>query len=191
MIPKNKYVNHFNVYNFNYKKIGYNEKEGGDMNKELILIVDDIPGNLKLLGRILKKKNYSISIADNAKKALKFIDKRKPDLILLDIMMPEMNGFELCTNLKNNKNKKDIPIIFISALDDTKSKVKGFELGGVDYITKPFIKQEVLVRIKTHLNMSKAKKKIDLLYSNLDKKIKNAKRLIVNFYQINYLKLKI
>ncbi|MGM0379102.1 MAG: response regulator [Bacillota bacterium] len=151
------------------------------MNKELILIVDDIPGNLKLLGRILKKKNYSISIADNAKKALKFIDKRKPDLILLDIMMPEMNGFELCTNLKNNKNKKDIPIIFISALDDTKSKVKGFELGGVDYITKPFIKQEVLVRIKTHLNMSKAKKKIDLLYSNLDKKIKNAKRLHSQF----------
>lgn len=156
---------------------------------DLILIVDDIPENLKLLGKILTGKNYHISIADSGKKALQVIEKKKPDLILLDIMMPDMNGFELCEKLKKTKKTKDIPIIFISALDDTKNKVKAFELGGVDYITKPFIKQVVLARIKTHLNMSKAQKKIDLLYSNLNKNIKKAKRLHSQFLPNNLPKI--
>lgn len=118
-----------------------------------ILVVDDKLENLQLLVEMLKKEGYDPRVATNGKLAIKAIHHKKPDLILLDINMPEMNGYEVCQVLKEDQNFKDIPIIFLSALNETFDKVKAFELGGIDYITKPFQTKEVSARIKTQLNL--------------------------------------
>lgn len=123
-----------------------------------VLIVDDNSQNLQVLADILRNKNYKVATAKSGIKALHFINKRKPDLVLLDIMMPEIDGFEVCRRLKENKETADIPIIFISALTSTEDKLKGFKTGGVDYITKPFQKEEVLARVNAHLKLKKTQK---------------------------------
>ena len=130
-----------------------NLKESDRQQKPFILIVDDVPKNLRILGSILSSKGYHFTPAANGRQALKIIGKRLPDLILLDIMMPEMDGFEVCHQLKSENDTKDVPVIFISALTDTSDKIKAFEAGGVDYITKPFQKEEVFARITTHLKL--------------------------------------
>ncbi len=130
-----------------------NLKESDRQQKPFILIVDDVPKNLRILGSILSSKGYHFTPAANGRQALKIIGKRLPDLILLDIMMPEMDGFEVCHQLKSKNDTKDVPVIFISALTDTSDKIKAFEAGGVDYITKPFQKEEVFARISTHLKL--------------------------------------
>ncbi|MCC0177077.1 EAL domain-containing protein [Waterburya agarophytonicola K14] len=124
------------------------------LSSKTILIVDDKTNNLQLLSKYLKNANYKILIAQNGNKAILIAKKMHPDLILLDIMMPETDGYDICRHLKNNPTTKDIPIIFMTALAETENKVKGFEVGGVDYITKPFEEQELLARIKTHLALS-------------------------------------
>jgi diguanylate cyclase (GGDEF)-like protein len=116
-----------------------------------ILIVDDNPDNLRLLARILGSQGYTIRKSLNGKMALQATYNQPPDLILLDINMPEMNGFEVCQQLKISKATAKIPIIFISALDRISEKVQAFELGGKDYITKPFQELEVLIRVKNQL----------------------------------------
>ncbi len=121
--------------------------------KPFILIVDDVPKNLQVLGNILNSKGYHFTPATNGKQALKIIEKRHPDLILLDIMMPEMDGYEVCEILKNSPITKDIPVIFLTARTETEDIIRGFELGGVDYITKPFSSTELLARIRTHLEI--------------------------------------
>jgi len=118
-----------------------------------ILIVDDSNANLQILGSILRKKDYRVGIAKNGPQALRFANKKPPDLILLDIMMPEMDGFEVCRDLKKEEKTKDIPVIFISALTDTAEKIKGFRSGGVDYITKPFHQEEIFARVDVHLKL--------------------------------------
>ena len=118
-----------------------------------ILIVDDVPDNLKILGFILKREGYKVRPVPNGMLALQVASKEKPDLILLDIMMPEMDGYEVCRRLKENPALKDIPVIFISALNDTKDIVKALEAGGVDFITKPFQAEEVKARVNTHLKL--------------------------------------
>lgn len=125
--------------------------------KDIILVVDDQPNNLKVVSDVLNQE-YDISIADNGKSALKILENLTPDLILLDIIMPEMDGYELCQIIKKNDKLKDIPIIFLTAKTETDDIVKGFDLGAVDYITKPFQVKEVLSRIKTHLNLYHANK---------------------------------
>jgi len=130
-----------------------------------ILIVDDVPNNIKILANILNCENYKIYFATNGRNALNKIENTPFDLILLDIMMPEMDGFEVCRQVKNNSETTDIPVIFITALSDTREKVKGFAAGGVDYITKPFQSEEVLARIDTHLQLRRSQK--SLLASNL------------------------
>lgn len=126
-----------------------------------ILIVDDVPENLQVLINTLKNK-YSILVAKNGKKALEIVDKgNRIDLILLDIMMPEMDGYEVCKRLKENSATAKIPIIFISVLDDTEAIVKGFEVGGVDYISKPFSVNEVLSRVNTHIELSCKQKELE------------------------------
>lgn len=116
-----------------------------------ILIVDDVPTNMKLLYEFLQQSNYKVSIAKNAESAFKKLEKIAPDLILLDVMMPGINGFEVCEKLKQNPKTCDIPVIFMTALTDEVDKVKGLSIGAVDYITKPIHPDEVLARIKVHL----------------------------------------
>lgn len=122
--------------------------------KELsIVIVDDMPDNLRLLADILKNKGYKVRPAPSGARALATIRKEPPELILLDIMMPGMDGFEVCRQLKTDQGTRDIPIIFLSALNEVFDKVKAFEAGGVDFITKPFQLEEVLARVRTHLTI--------------------------------------
>ncbi|KKD37587.1 ATP-binding response regulator [Limnoraphis robusta] len=121
--------------------------------KETILIIDDCPDNLHLLSEILSHAGYKVHLAPSGKLALKFIELNLPDLILLDIMMPQMDGYTVFEQFKKAEEHKDIPVIFISALHDVFDKVKAFSLGGVDYITKPFKEQEVLVRVENQLRL--------------------------------------
>lgn len=116
-----------------------------------ILIVDDNPDNLRLLAKILESQGYVVRKALNGRMALQGVQRDPPALILLDINMPEMNGYEVCQKLKASETSDQIPVIFISAIERLENKVRAFELGGVDYITKPFQEQEVLMRVKNQL----------------------------------------
>ena len=118
-----------------------------------LLIVDDNLANLNVLGRLLNQEGYQVRPVPSGVQALKLLPTLQPDLILLDINMPELDGYELCAKIKADPETKDIPVIFISAADAVTEKVKGFEVGGVDYITKPFEEKEVLVRIDTHVRL--------------------------------------
>jgi len=120
-----------------------------------IMVVDDTPANLKLLQEMLKTTGYRVLAFPNGKLALSAAERIPPDLILLDISMPEMDGFEVCKQLKADPALKDIPVIFISALDETVGKVKAFSAGGVDYVTKPFQFEEVHARVEVHLRLRK------------------------------------
>jgi putative two-component system response regulator len=124
-----------------------------DIKSTNILIVDDMHANLKLLVEMLKERGYTPRPARSGKLALQAASSNPPDLILLDITMPDMNGYEVCAQLKANKQLRDIPVIFLSALNETIDKVRAFQVGGVDFITKPFQIEEVEVRLKTHLKL--------------------------------------
>ena len=126
-----------------------------------LMVIDDISANLEILEEILSSKGYQVSSFPRGDMALSSVFQNPPDLILLDIMMPHMDGFEVCQRLKDNECTSDIPVIFISALDDTENKVKALLKGGVDYISKPFQEEEVFARIDTHLKLSSAKKKLE------------------------------
>ena len=125
-----------------------------------ILVVDDTPENLRLLSTMLSQRGYTPRCVINGQMALRACNSNPPDLILLDIMMPEMNGYEVCKNLKNDAITRDIPVIFISAKDEVFDKVNAFAVGGVDYISKPFQFEEVLVRIESHLTLRKLQKQL-------------------------------
>jgi PAS domain S-box-containing protein len=131
-----------------------------------ILVVDDSEVNLKLLSDILTNVGYKVKLATSGKLALESIEAKLPSIILLDVMMPEMDGFEVCRRLKADRNTRDIPVIFISALDDEESVLTGFQTGGVDYIPKPIRREEVLARVKTH---------ISLFQMQVDLKVRNEK----------------
>lgn len=123
------------------------------MDSETILVVDDNPNNLAVLENILNVEGYAVRAANSGEVALKAVAARKPDLILLDVMMPGLNGFEVCHRLKADPGTASIPVLFISAMSETDEKIKAFEAGGQDYITKPFAEQEVLARVGTHLRL--------------------------------------
>ncbi len=127
----------------------------GELYRGKILIVDDTSENRTLLVRILSNEGYQVQSVENGVQAVEFIQTDPPDLILLDIAMPDMDGLETCACIKADKNSCDIPVIFISALDATEDKVKAFHAGGVDYITKPFDDEEVKVRVENHLALLK------------------------------------
>ncbi len=122
-----------------------------------ILLVDDLPENLQLLSNLLIKLGYGVRSVPSGKMALRTIKVKQPDVILLDIKMPEMNGYQVCQAIKSDENLRDIPLIFLSALDDTFDKVKAFECGGVDYITKPFQIEEVVARLENQLTIQRQK----------------------------------
>ena len=121
------------------------------LSRPLILIVDDTPANISVLVDLLSAHNFAVSVAEDGESALEQVAYVQPDLILLDVLMPKVDGFAMCSRLKERPLTCDIPVIFMTGLIDTASKVKGFELGAVDYITKPFQHDEVLARINLHL----------------------------------------
>ncbi len=142
-----------------------------------ILIVDDTPENLTVLRQMLTKNGYRVRPALNGETALTSIENDLPDLILLDIMMPGMNGYEVCHKLKANERFRDIPVLFISALDEAIDKDKAFQEGGLDYITKPFHLEEVLARVKIHLTSRQVQMKLQDQIIQLQQKIEDCKRV--------------
>src|ERR1035437_6045005 len=134
-----------------------------------ILIVDDVSTNLKILGAILKNSGYKVRPVPHGILALQATEREKPDLILLDIMMPDMDGYEVCRRLKENPKFCDVPIIFISALSEPDDIVRALNTGGVDYITKPFRAEEVKARVATHLKLYKQSKELKELNATKDK----------------------
>ena len=146
-----------------------------------ILIVDDTPANLLLLERTLTGRGYKVEPVPCGKLALQSARSEPPDLILLDIAMPEMNGYEVCTQLKADSALKDIPVIFISALDQTIDKVKAFSVGGVDYVTKPFQLEEVHARVRTHLQLHRLEKLRDDLTHMVVHDLRNPLTVIFGF----------
>ncbi|HMQ51502.1 MAG TPA: response regulator [Anaerolineae bacterium] len=138
---------------------------------DTLLIVDDNLKNLKVLLDLLKDHGFDISVARNGEETLERAGRRPPDLILLDVMMPGLDGFETCRRLKANETTREIPIIFMTALTDVESKLKGFEAGGVDYVTKPLEYQEVIARLNTHLTIRRLQQ--DLADKNAELQTKN------------------
>lgn len=137
------------------------------MKESTILVVDDEPANLQILLAFLQSNTLQVRVADNGEHALRSLEDEPVDLILLDVMMPGMNGFEVCKRLKQNVITTNIPVIFITALHSIEDKIAGFEAGAVDFITKPFNKAEVLSRLNTHLNLRKQKQELDRLLNEL------------------------
>ncbi len=137
-----------------------------------ILIIDDIPTNIKVLFYILQEAGFRVSVAKSGESALSKVQESLPDLILLDVMMPGIDGFETCRRLKANPKTQEIPVIFLSALDEVIDKVKAFAVGGVDYITKPFQNQEVLARVESQLALRAAKAKIEQLNVELEQRVR-------------------
>ncbi len=132
-----------------------------DKKKSLILIVDDNPQSLQLLGNLLLENGYEPAAALNGENALNFVQKREPDLILLDVMMPGMNGYEVCEKLKSDEKTTHIPVIFLTAKIGEEDVVRGFDAGGVDYVAKPFHLTELLARVRTHVCLRSMQKKIE------------------------------
>lgn len=137
--------------------------------KDIVLIVDDEPKNLDVLYQLLKQDGLKVLIAEDGETALKRVDYILPDIILLDIKMPKMDGYETCERIKNNPATQHIPIIFVTALSDAIDEMKGFSVGGVDYITKPIHAATTLARIKTHLDLRKAQNSLTELNGFKDK----------------------
>lgn len=139
---------------------------------ESILIVDDQPANLRVLSKMLEGRNYKVKKAPDGETAIIAAQSNPPDLILLDILMPNMDGYKVCEILKNDAKTKDIPVIFISALSDVFDKIKAFEAGGIDYITKPFQEEEVLARISSQLTIQIQRKLLEKERELLEKEQK-------------------
>ncbi|MFN8242201.1 MAG: hybrid sensor histidine kinase/response regulator [Bacteroidales bacterium] len=137
-----------------------------------ILIVDDNPQNLQVLGRLLQERNYEIEFATNGVTALDWLNSRMFDLILLDINMPEMDGFEVCRRIRADERMNRMPVIFLSADNDRESILKGFELGGQDYVTKPFDSRELIVRVRTHISLKESLEELERLNKSLEDKVR-------------------
>ena len=142
-----------------------------NFNNNNILIVDDNPVNLQVLGNILEKKKYHVEHAFSGEEALEWIKNNTFDLILLDVMMPVMDGFELCRKIKTFPENKEIPIIFLTARSDNESIEKGFNAGGVDYLTKPFKEKELIARVKTHIELKSNRDKLENANSYLEEQV--------------------
>lgn len=159
--------------------------------KPVILIVDDVPRNIQVLGALLNKFECELAVAMNGQQALDTVSKIQPDLILLDVMMPIMDGHEVCMRLKESNETKEIPIIFITAKSETEDIIKGFELGAVDYVTKPFIGSELLARVKTHLTLKNIKESLqdevatkNKFFSIISHDLRGSFGIILSFVQL-------
>lgn len=150
--------------------------------QSLILIVDDTPANLTVISEVLSGVGFEIAIATTGERALEQVHRDPPDLILLDVMMPGIGGFETCRRLKADPSHQDIPVIFMTALSDTESKVEGLSLGAVDYITKPFQEQEVVARVKTHLDLRKTQLKLKVSEARLSSILGSLQEVVWSAY---------
>lgn len=148
---------------------------------ESILLVDDNPANLRLLSQILGERGYHVRAVTSGPRALASIEVHPPDLVLLDIRMPGMDGYEVCQQLKADPRTAHIPVLFISALDDIQDKVKAFSSGGVDYITKPFQVEEVLARLRTHLALRKLQRNLQEANQRMERDLHLAAQVQVSF----------
>jgi len=152
-----------------------------DSAKKDILIIDDTPENLRLLSQMLTEQGYSVRAVPSGERALESVRALPPDLILLDIRMPKMSGYEVCERLKADPGTSEIPVIFISALSEIQDKVQAFKVGGVDYITKPFQLEEVLVRTQTHLALRTLQKRLQETNQKFEREFLLAGELQANF----------
>lgn len=134
-----------------------------------ILIADDVPRNLQLLGNLLTKEGYKIAAVTKGEQVVPSVEKFDPDLILLDVMMPDKNGFEVCKELQARPEYADIPIIFLTGKAEQEDVIEGLKIGGSDYITKPFNSQELLIRVKTHVELKQSKDRISLQNEQLER----------------------
>jgi adenylate cyclase len=145
-----------------------------------ILVVEDSPINQQILRNLLAREGYAVRLAGHGKEALILVAQERPDLLLLDILMPEMDGLELCRQLKAQPETRDLPVIFISSLDNTADKLSGFTAGGVDYITKPFHPAEVLARISTHLKLCRLQRQLAEKNRQLELEKQKSEALLLN-----------
>ena len=148
-----------------------------DTSTKRILIVDDTPENIQVLGSVLRRHNYLINVAQNGQQALDAVAKVTPDLILLDVMMPVMDGFETCRRLKANPETADIPVIFLTARIEPEDIVEGLEIGGVDYVGKPFNASELMQRVKTHLMIRELQMSLEDRVHELDQAAETIARM--------------
>lgn len=142
-----------------------------DLTGSKILAVDDVPANLDVLSQSLEADGYNVLVATSGETALDLVRRIEPDLILLDVMMPGIDGFETCRRLKAQENTQDIPVIFLTARSELEGVLEGFLAGGIDYISKPFQKEEVLIRIRTHLERTRLAKDLAELNAHLEQKV--------------------
>lgn len=163
------------------------KSHSAETEKGKILIVDDTPDNLRLLSATLGDRNYEVQCAINGKLALMAVKNNPPDLILLDIKMPQMDGYEVCSTLKTMPEAAEIPVIFLSALDDVLDKVKAFSVGGVDYITKPFQVEEVLARVENQLTIRRLQRQLKHQNSRLKQLNEDLKRSNQELEQFAYI----
>ena len=138
-----------------------------DLTGSFILVVDDVPANLDVLIEILEEEGFRISVATSGERALRVVSQTKPDLILLDVMMPGIDGYETCRMLKAHEKTAGIPVIFLTARDDPQAIRHGFEAGGADYVSKPFNKEELLARIRMSLERAVLARDLDALREKL------------------------
>lgn len=146
--------------------------------QDKVLVVDDIAKNIQLLGSVLSQNGYAVSYATNGNKALEMVRNEDFDIILLDIMMPELDGLEVCKRLKSNIATQDIPIIFLTAKSEDRDILEGLTAGAVDYLTKPFNTAELIARVNTHINLRKAQKIIQEKNQELEEKNQQLEKLI-------------
>jgi DNA-binding response OmpR family regulator len=155
-----------------------NEINRANHQKQDILVVDDNPASLQFLMDILNNAGYHVRLASNGSIALRSVVYKPPDLILLDVKMPDMDGYEVCRRLKLNEKNRNIPVIFISGLSETTQKVQGFNAGGVDYIAKPFESEEIVARVNIHLRLRELTERLEQKVEERTKDLTEANELL-------------
>lgn len=150
--------------------------------KPLVLIVDDDEADQKFIGKLLSKADIDVALASSGEELIRLLKNILPDLIILDIMMPGMNGFEVCKRLSQQDRTSEIPVIFLSARNETEAIIQCFSMGAHDYITKPFVKEELIARVKTQLELKKKKDRLEELNTNLEKMVneRTAELMVTN-----------